>query len=102
MGRERTMVKAAFADLIFGRAFSALGVAGGRAAVWGAAASGESEGALGMTVGGESVNGGCSGPKWRTAGMITLRIGLKNVGTAERVIYKRDIEIPYNLRWPLK
>ena len=86
------MVKAAFVDLIFGRAFSAMGVAGGRAAVWGAAASGESEGALGMIAGGESANGGCSGAKWRTAGMMTLRIGLKNVGAAERVIYRRDIE----------
>lgn len=86
------MVKAAFVGLIFGRGFSALGVTGGRAAVWGAAASGESEGGLGTTAGGESANGGCSGPKWRTAGMITLRIGLKNVGAAERVINRRDIE----------
>jgi len=56
--RKPTIVKAAFVDLIFGRSFSALGAAGGRAAIWGAAASGDREDALGMTTGGESANGG--------------------------------------------
>lgn len=85
------MVKAAFVDLIFGRAFSVLGVAGGRAAIWGAEASGDREGAPGTTAGGESASGGCSGPRWRTAGIMALRMGLKSIGAAERVMYRRNI-----------
>lgn len=53
-----TILKAALVDRIFGLGFSILGAGGGRAATWGAAASGDSEVAEGTTVGGELASGG--------------------------------------------
>jgi len=44
---------AAFADRNVGLGFSSLGAGGGGAAVWGAEASGDIDGRLGTTVGGE-------------------------------------------------
>lgn len=60
----RTIVRAALAAFSFGRGFSTLGAGGGRAAIWGEAASGEREDAAGTgtTTGvgvGESDRDGC-------------------------------------------
>lgn len=54
---RRTIVNAALDDLILGLGFSILGAGGGRAAICGAAASGEREGEDGTTVGGEFASG---------------------------------------------
>lgn len=51
---ERTIDSAAFVDFNLGRGFSAFGAGGGRAAVWGEAASFDSEVVEEMTIGGES------------------------------------------------
>jgi len=49
---------AAFVDRIVGLGFSSRGAGGGGAAVWGAEASGDIDGRLGTTVGGESGRAG--------------------------------------------
>lgn len=96
-----TIVNAAFADFIFGRnVFSAFGAAGGRAAVWGAAASGDNEEGLGTTTGGESARGGWE--RWgrsreRSAEIMARRTGLREGAAARRARWKRE-DMLYCLR----
>lgn len=50
---QQTIDNAAFVGRSFGLGFSSFGAGGGGAAVWGAEASGDINGRLGTTVGGE-------------------------------------------------
>lgn len=96
MGLVRTIVSAALVERSFGLRISALGAAGGRAAVWGALESGdrrvlESRGTEFVGVGelGESESGWGDGEVWgRTADTIACR---ENTDDGEHKACRRHV-----------
>ena len=70
---RRTIDNAAFVDRSIGLCFSIFGTGGGGAAIWGAEASGDIDGQLGTTVGGEF--GRAGGVLWlKRADIIARRV----------------------------